>query len=81
MSSIKTQMADAGLRKAEGKLYSFALRKNPDSVEIEDENLVPAEYISYSPQIDKRAIGDALHDGKEVPGAKLITGRTHLVIR
>lgn len=79
--SIHVQMVDFGITKAEGKLFSFCVQKNPASVEIENPDAVPAEFISYQPQIDKAAIKAALQGGKEVLGAKLITNKTHLRIR
>ncbi len=80
-SSIHTQMLDSGVKKVEGKLFSFALQKNPPSVQIDDENVIPPEFLKWNPQIDKAAIKDALAEGKEVTGAHLVTDKTHLRIR
>ena len=79
--SIHLQMVDFGITKAEGKLFSFCVQKNPPSVEIENADAIPAEFISYVPQVDKTAIKTALQEGKEVAGAKLINNKTHLRIR
>ena len=70
-SSLHQQMTDWGVNRVEGNEWIFAIRKNPPSVEISDEALIPAEFVRYTPSIDKQAIKDALSDGKEVPGAKL----------
>ena len=71
-SSIHTQMLDSGVKKAEGKLFSFSVRKNPPRVEIMDEAAVPPEFVTYEPHIDKRAIKDRLEEGETIPGAKLV---------
>jgi hypothetical protein len=79
-SSIHQQMLDSGVRRIEGKLFSFCVRKNPPKVHILNEFEVPPDYISYSPLVDKTAIKSALEDGKEVPGAELVQS-TRLDIR
>jgi hypothetical protein len=79
-SSIFQMMQDAGIVRVEGKLFSFAIRKNPPRVEITDESAIPPEFVSYEPRIDKRAIKDHLEEGKEVPGTALVQS-TRLEIR
>jgi hypothetical protein len=79
-SSIFQMMQDAGIVRVEGKLFSFAIRKNPPRVEINDESLIPAEFVSYEPRIDKRAIKDRIEEGKTIPGAELVQS-TRLEIR
>lgn len=78
--SIFQMMQDAGIVRVEGKLFSFAIRKNPPRVEINDESTIPAEFVSYEPRIDKRAIKDRLEEGKAIPGAELVQS-TRLEIR
>jgi hypothetical protein len=79
-SSIFQMMQDVGIVRVEGKLFSFAIRKNPPRVEINDESAIPAEFVSYEPQIDKRAIKDRIEEGKTIPGAELVQS-TRLEIR
>jgi hypothetical protein len=64
----------------EGQEFTFAVRKNPPKVEVVDEALIPPEFISYTPVINKAAIKDALEEGKEVPGAELVQS-TRLDVR
>ncbi len=71
-SSIFRMMQDAGIIRVEGKLFSFAIRKNPVRVEITDESAIPAEFVSYEPRIDKRAIKDRIEEGNTIPGAELV---------
>ena len=80
-SSLHQQMKDWGINKVEGLQWTFSLKKNPPSVAIEDENLIPAEYIDYDPKIKVQQISDDLKAGKAVPGAKLHTDRTRLEIK
>jgi hypothetical protein len=75
------QMLDWGVRKVEGQKFSFTVKKNPPSVEIEDESKIPAEYLEYTPRIKRAEIKEALSEGKEVEGAKLITNKTRLEIK
>jgi hypothetical protein len=79
-SSIFQMMQDAGIVRVEGKLFSFAIRKNPPKVEITDESAIPPEFVTYEPRIDKRGIKDQLEEGKTIPGAEL-TESTRLEIR
>jgi vacuolar-type H+-ATPase subunit H len=80
-SSIHQQMLDWGVKKVEGKLFTFAVQANPASVEITDESLIPGDYIDYKPQVDRNKLKDALKAGQEVPGARLVTDRTSLRIK
>ena len=56
------------------------MKKNPPRVEVTDESLIPAEFISYRPVIDKAAIKYAIEEGKEIPGAELVQS-TRLDVR
>jgi Siphovirus Gp157 len=80
-SSIHQQMLDWQVKKVEGKLFTFAVQKNPASVEITNEADIPGDYIDYKPQIDRNKVKQALQAGQEVPGAKLVTDRTSLRVR
>jgi hypothetical protein len=71
-SGLHQQMLDLGIRKVEGQEFTFAVRKNPPRVEITDEAAIPAEFVSYTPVINKAAIKDSLEEGKSVPGAELV---------
>lgn len=77
---LKERLEDWSVTKVEGLKFVFAIRKNPPSVEIENESLVPAEFIDYSPVISKARIKDAIQEGKKVPGCKL-NQKTRLEIK
>lgn len=76
--SIKTYLHNcmnlAGVQKIEHPQFTISIRKNPESVQIFEEKLLPPDYLreipaSYAP--DKALIKQAIKDGHEVPGAKL----------
>lgn len=72
---LKINMTRAGISKIECPLFKIALRDNPPSVVVADENAIPPEFMRVpdppAPAPDKRAIGDALKAGTDVPGAHL----------
>jgi Siphovirus Gp157 len=78
---LHLQLVELGVKRVEGQKFSFAIKKNPPSVEITDETQIPAEFIDYVPSIKKAPIKDALAEGKDVPGARLVTEKTRLEIK
>jgi len=71
-------MQAAGVQKIETPYFALSLKQNPASVLVEEPGLVPAEFMK-TPEPppaapDKRAIGEALKAGKDVPGCKLVRG-------
>jgi hypothetical protein len=69
---LHSQLVEWGVKKVEGQKFSFTVKKNPPRVNIVDETKIPAEFVSYVPQISKSKIGDALKEGKQIEGAELI---------
>lgn len=55
-----------------GKLFSFNIQKNAPSVVIDDIDKLPKEYKKIVESEDKTKIKEALKEGIEVPGARLI---------
>ena len=76
-------MEACNISKIESPLFTAALRKGVESVEIVEQSQIPNEFIKVevveSP--DKRAIKAALSAGTEVPGAMLKRGATTLQIK
>ena len=72
-------MMSCGISKIDHPLFRISIRKNPASVVVFDERLVPADYLRDQPPpppaIDKRLIGQAIKDGHDVPGARLECGQ------
>lgn len=73
------------VKKLDGHISTLTLRKNPDSVDIVDAALIPAEFKRTppppAPVPDKVAIKKALDSGQVVPGADLKFGRNRLEVR
>jgi hypothetical protein len=76
-------MTFADIKKMEFDLYTISLRKNPPSCEVVSPEIIPAEYTTTKTEviIDKGRILADLKANKDVPGAKLITDKTHLRIK
>lgn len=73
---LKFNMQAAGISKVESPFFTLKLKKNPPTVVIDSENLIPAKFMRTpaplpppKPAPDKKAIGDAIKAGQEVPGA------------
>jgi len=75
---LKTSMEVAGVSKITCPHFALKIRRNPASVDVFEERLIPNEFMRQPepppPQIDKTAIKEALKAGKEVPGASLAVG-------
>lgn len=62
----------AGKTKFKSGMFNFSIQKNPVSVNITDENILPEDYlIPQPPKVDKTSLKEALKSGIEVPGAEL----------
>lgn len=83
-SYVLQEMQVIGQDKIEGDILTLTLTKNPMSIEIIDENLVPDEFkeqvITY--KIDKKKIADRVKDTGEIPnGINVINDKKSLRIR
>lgn len=67
-------MEATGIEKIEGPGIAISFRKS-SAVIVNEPGLIPAEYMRQPetppPAPDKKAIGDAIKAGKEVPGAHI----------
>lgn len=74
-----------GPKKLEGTIGVLSLRKNPDSVAITDEALIPERFMVTPepppPRPDKAAIKGAIKAGEEVPGADIVFGSNRLELK
>lgn len=76
-------MEELGLEKIETELGVLTIAKNPASIDVYDENLITDEYKKekITVSIDKTAIKNAIKEGKEIQGARLIEDKTSLRIK
>lgn len=81
---IKQALQRLDTQDIHGFEYTFKLQANPPSVVIEDDSLVPGEFITTETKtetkISKRDILDAIKDGRHVPGVR-IERKTKLVTK
>lgn len=67
-------MTRTGITKIECPFFKIAVRTNPESVVIDDESTIPADYLREIParyEPDKSAMKAAMQDGFAIPGARL----------
>lgn len=75
---LMDNMERCGLPKIESPYFNLTIRDNPESVAIEQPELIPLEYMCEIPatyQPDKSLIKQAIKDGHDVPGARLVRGK------
>ncbi len=81
---LKSCMESAGIEKIECPLWKVSIQKNPPAVDIFDPMSIPAAYMTdpkpAPPAPDKALIKQAIKDGFEVPGARMIQS-TRLTIK
>lgn len=72
---VLSNMLDCGMTRIDSPLFSISIAKNPPSVEIFDEAMIPAEYmVTPPPSPDKKALAAAIKSGAEIPGARIKQG-------
>lgn len=75
---LKANMERTGITEIASPHLKLAIRKNPPAVHVEALELVPMEFFKPAlpppPSLDKKAVGDALKAGKDVPGCRLEQG-------
>lgn len=66
-------MNQNGWKELDGDTVTLAIRQNPPSVIVDDENALPPEYIriTQTQSVDRNAIKAAIKAGETVPGARL----------
>ena len=78
---LRFNMEASGITKINSPLFNITLAKGRDSVRIDDESLLPDDYIKMAIVPDKTLIGKAIKDGYDVPGASLSTGSSSIRIK
>lgn len=71
-------MVASEIERIDAPLFSISVAKNPPSVDIFDERQIPSFFLTDpappAPQPDKKLIAQAIKDGAEVPGARIVQG-------
>jgi len=72
---VQFAMERVGMEKADAGVFKLAIQKNPPSVLIDNESAIPANFMREVPATycpDKKLLAEALKDGQDVPGARLV---------
>lgn len=80
-SAIKDSMQKNKLKSIKTDTVQITLKSSTKKVEIQDESLIPEEYIKRDPVVNTMLLKAVLATGKEVPGAKLVPGAEALTIK
>lgn len=76
---LKSNMELAGIEKLKTTTHTIAIQNNPPAVQIINEDKIPGKFLTLVPEhyeVNKKAIGDALKSGENVPGAELTRGKS-----
>lgn len=66
-------MLDAGIKKSKGALFTFSIQKNPPSLEVSNDSVIPEIFFTeQQPLLDKALLKEALKDGQVIDGAYLV---------
>jgi len=83
--AMRRSLVATGTASVRTTLFTIGLRKGSERVEVTDVGALPAAFVRVpeppAPAPDKRAIGEALRAGRDVPGASLVRGESTLSIK
>ena len=69
---LDSAMKLTGKKKFKGQLFSFNIQKNPPSVNVTDEQIIPSKYyVQQDPVLDKKTLLADLKAGEVIPGAEI----------
>ncbi|QWK86604.1 siphovirus Gp157 family protein (plasmid) [Levilactobacillus brevis] len=74
--ALQHGMETAGKDKIKDIDLSIWIQNNQPSVAVTNDKLIPDEFTEVEKKLNKTAIKQALNDGEEVPGAKLVQTRS-----
>jgi hypothetical protein len=73
---LEYQLNLMGTKKAKAGLFTLALQKNPPSLQIDDEDIVPEEFWKIKKDVDKTELKKWIADGNEVEGIRLVSSES-----
>lgn len=76
--NMQNVMVAAGQLKVKGEKFNFTVQKNPPSLKVLDENLIPQNFVTVQEvkNIDKKAILTELKNGAEIDGVEIQQGES-----
>lgn len=70
-------MSSTGEKKIQGEKFTFTVQKNPPSLKVMDDKLIPGHFFEQQePQLNKKALMDELKAGNEIAGAEISEGES-----
>lgn len=75
--NLKNAMIATGKEKIKTDLFNITVVNNPVAVNVIDEKLIPEKYfkVEIIRKLDKLSLRDAIKNGEEIQGAKLMQGK------
>lgn len=75
--NLKNAMIATGKEKIKTDLFNVTVVNNPVAVNVIDEKLIPEKYfkVEIIRKLDKLSLRDAIKNGEEIQGAKLMQGK------
>lgn len=78
--NMRENMDATGVTKLEMAGLRISAKSGAEAVQVDDESAVPTEYFRIKKEIDKAGIKKAIKAGADVPGAKIVPGKTSITI-
>ena len=74
---LQDQLEKVGTDKIKGEIFTVAIQNNPQSVEVLDETIIPADYfIPQQPKLDRKELLAHLKAGETIPGVMVKQSRS-----
>ncbi|MGE7020446.1 siphovirus Gp157 family protein [Solibacillus cecembensis] len=76
--NMQYSMVATGQLKVKGEKFNFTVQKNPPSLKVLDEDLIPQNFVTVQEvkNIDKKAILAELKNGTEIDGVEISQGES-----
>lgn len=75
---LLSNMQSMQIERIDCPLFTFSIRKKPPTVDVFDEDMLPAEFMKAPepkpPAPDKKALAAAIKAGREIAGARIVQG-------
>ncbi|SDI14384.1 virus Gp157 [Alteribacillus persepolensis] len=70
---LQHQLESIGKKKVKGTIFTAGIQKNPPSVDVINEDILPKEFfIEQEPKLDKKKLLAYLKEGNEIKGAEIM---------
>jgi hypothetical protein len=73
---LEYQLNLMGTKRVQTDLFTLALQKNPPSLEIDDEDIVPESFWKIKKDVDKTSLKKWIAEGNELEGIRLVSSES-----